>query len=155
MATVPDCSDLPGLKVAATCFMPKCMGDGDREAIDLYLMMVWAAGAGGTDYTTNPSALEVDTKQWQQMSSGERKAVSTYIRSQWAQLTGGYIPGGDSASNLKSLSACLQCFGSEQRKAMMLYLQCIILGLESDIEVIGGEGGDIIGGEGGGMIGVE
>lgn len=153
-----DCN-VANLKAAATCFMPKCMGDLEREAIDMYILMADLAALGGTDYLNNLSALEVDGKDWERLAQGERRAIITYINLQNAIANGADFGGDTSANNLKALSKCLQCFGPESRKGLMTLLKCQLSNVTqpiSEIVVIGGEEtGVIIGGEGGGMIGVE
>ena len=151
--------DLNELKEAATCFMSKCMGDSTRESINLYIMLAYLAAQGGTDYTSNLSALEADSKLWERLAVSDREAIITYILLQFAIANDAEFPGGTSVSNLKVLSKCIQCLGSEQRKSLMAFTWCQIAAVltEPDVIVIGGEGdGDvIIGGEGGGMIQVD
>ncbi len=150
--------DLNELKVLATCFMSKCMGDSTRESIDLYIILKYLAAIGGTDYTDNLSALEVDANQWERLAESDRKAINTYTMLQIAIGAGAEFEGGTSASNLKNLSRCIQCWGSDQRKDFEAFSFCqinAVLNPEEDIIVIGGEGGGIIGGEGGGDIGAE
>src|SRR5678815_3360837 len=143
--------DLNELKVAATCFMNKCMGDATRESIDLYVMLTFLALKGGTDYTSNLAALEADATQWERLAKSDREAIITYINLQSVMAAGAEFGGDPSVSHLKALSACIQCLGSEQRKSLMAFTGCQIanLVLEEDVFVIGGEGGGIIGGEGG------
>ena len=122
--------DLNELKAAATCFMTKCMGDSTRESIDLYVALAYLAAKGGTDYTNNLSALEVDANQWERLAPSDRAAILTYINLQFAIDSGADF--GDqpiSVGHLKSLSACIQCLGSEQRKSLMAFVWCQILGV--------------------------
>jgi len=152
-------SDLNQLKSLATCFMTKCMGDSTRESIDLYIWLAFLAAKGGTDYTGNIDILEADATQWERLAVSDRDAINTYLDLRFAVANGAEFPGGTSTSNLKALSACIQCLGSEQRKSLGAYIRQQIYStlVIPDVIVIGGEGdGDvIIGGEGGGDIGGE
>ena len=151
--------DLEELKEAATCFMNKCMGDSTRESINLYIALAFLKSQGGTDYTDNLSLLEIDSKQWERLAETDRKAIETYINLQFAVANHAEFPGGTNVSNLKSLSRCIECWGSEQRKSLMAFVWCQIANTVApeNIYVIGGEGDGevIIGGEGGGDIGAE
>ena len=135
------------------------MGDPTRESINLYIMLAFLAAQGGTDYTSNLSLLEADSKMWERLAESDRKAIETYINLQFAVANHAEFPGGTSTSNLKALSRCIQCLGSEQRKSISAYVWCLIANTVApdNVYVIGGEGeGDvIIGGEGGEMIGAE
>ena len=148
--------DLNELKIAATCFMSKCMGDPTRESIDLYLILKYLAAIGGTDYTQNIGALEVDANQWERLAESDRKAINTYTLLQMAIGAGAEFDGGTSANNLRTLSKCIECWGSDQRKNLASFAFCQINAVlnPENIQVIGGEGeGDVIfEGEGGGDI---
>ncbi len=142
--------DLNELKVLATCFMSKCMGDGTRESIDLYIILKYLAAIGGTDYTQNLSSLEVDANQWERLAESDRKAINTYTMLQLALNAGATFEGGTSANNLKDLSRCVQCWGSDQRKDFEAFAFCqiqVAIADQEDIIVIGGEGGGDLGPE--------
>ena len=151
--------DLNELRELSTCFSNKCMGDSTRESINLYIALAFLKSQGGTDYTEALSLLEIDSKQWERLAVSDRDAITTYINLQFAVANHAEFPGGTSTSNLKALSRCIQCLGSEQRKSMLAYVWCQIANtvVPDNVYVIGGEGeGDvIIGGEGGEMIGAE
>ncbi len=146
--------DLEDLKEAATCFMNKCMGDSTRESINLYIALAFLKAQGGTDYTDNLSLLEIDSKSWERLAVSDREAITTYINLQFAVSNHSQFPGGTSVSNLKALSRCIQCLGSEQRKSLTAFVWCQIANTVApdNIYVIGGEGGGVLGGEGGGDI---
>ncbi len=135
--------DLEDLKEAATCFMNKCMGDSTRESINLYIAIAFLKASGGTDYTNSLSTLEIDSKSWERLAVSDREAITTYINLQFAVANGSDFPGGTSTSNLKSLSRCIQCLGSEQRKSIAAFIWCQIADIFAFCPPLSGAGSPV------------
>ena len=122
--------DLNDLKKRAACLMPRCLGEVDRSAIDIYVRAADLAAVGGTDYTANLTKLDSDAAAYSVLSVDEMKSIALYIDIQNAIQDGATFGGDASVEHLKELSRCLECVGTDRRKGMLLYLKCALAALD-------------------------
>jgi hypothetical protein len=116
-------STLNDLKIAATCFMPQCMGEKERLAIELHIRLKdLAAVSNGTTYTV--ASLLVAAKAWTDLRKDERQAIGLYLDLQNAIADSSVFPSGSTANGLKIDSRCVtQCMGEEQLRNLNLFLK--------------------------------
>lgn len=122
--TTPDYQgSLNALKSASACFLPQCLGEEDRLAIEIIVRMrELAVVPGGTNY--NLATLEVAAKQWlHSLSKDERQALSLYLDLQNAMTEGAQFPYGTSINGLKRDAKCALCLGTEAKRNLILFLK--------------------------------
>lgn len=118
--------DVNGLLRASSCFMDKCMAEGDRKAIMIYARIKNLAALGGTDYSSNIKQLMIDSRQWRQRAEDELKAIAVYTALENAINDGASI--NLNANALAKAAKCLQvqCLGREDMNGLLGFLGCTI-----------------------------
>lgn len=116
--------DLNTLLADAKCFLEVCLGEADREAIEIYLRVQNLKASGGADYTTNLNALLQDSRQWQVLACNQRKAISLWIDMQNALDNGASFS--QNVNDLKKGANCYACLGHELKKNVLEFLKCSI-----------------------------
>lgn len=114
---------------AAGCFSGQCLGDSEREAIQLYARVANLAASGGTDFSTDLTALQEAAKEWQSLSQAELAAIDVQISVANAVANGASIETG--ANALKEASACYACLGAETRHQISEFLRCALSNLNA------------------------
>lgn len=121
MAFTCDANDLLN---SAKCLMDQCMGQEERDAIDIYLRVQNLAAIGGADYTDDLNALLQAAKEWQALAPNQRKAIDLWIDMQNAIDNGASIDQDPNA--LAAAAKCYLCLGEDTKKALQSFLKCAI-----------------------------
>ena len=116
--------DVNYLLAQSACFMDSCMGEADRDAIELAIRVQNLKASGGADYTTDIHGLLVAAKTFQPLACHQRKAISLWIDLQNA-LDNGAVFAHD-VNSLKALAKCYECIPMETKKNTLEYLKCSI-----------------------------
>ena len=118
--------DVNGLLQASSCFMDKCMSDGDRKAIMIYARIKNLAALGGTDYSANLAGLMQDSATWRKRAEDELRAIAVYITLENAINDGASI--NLNVNSLSTAAKCLKvsCLGKEDQNGLLAYLGCAI-----------------------------
>lgn len=115
--------DLNAIKAAAACFMPQCLGETDREALEILVRYETAVAEGMPQLTLHE--LDAAAASWAQLSESERKAICLWIDLQNAIGEGADFGGDTSVNHLLELAKCYKCIGTARRKGIMLFLKCV------------------------------
>jgi hypothetical protein len=118
--------DLPTLITASACFSDNCLGQSDRDAIDIWIRIKALAAAGGTDYSANLSGLLSDAALWVRRPADTIRAIELYIDLLSANEDGAGLS--TNANTLLGQAKCLRswCLGREQTRGLKAFLKCAI-----------------------------
>jgi len=114
--------DLKSLLTLSKCLEETCTAEEERFAIDIYARVVELQASGGTDYRNNLTKLANDAKQFQVLFKNQRQAIALAIDLQNVVAVAPTF-----STNINSLKAgakCYECWGSEFKKNILLFLKC-------------------------------
>lgn len=120
--------DLNTLIHDSACLRDLCLGQPDRDAVDIYVRILNLAAIGGTDYSVSGglTRLLADSRAWQLRACDELKAIDLYIDIENAIDNGASFPPSQAA--LAQAVSCLggKCIGKEQARGVLSFLKCAI-----------------------------
>jgi hypothetical protein len=114
--------DLNALLALSKCLEETCTAEEERLAIDLYARIVELQASGGADYRNAMTLLANDAKQFQVLFKNQRQAIALAID---LQNVVAVAPSFSTDINaLKAGAKCFECWGSEFKKNVLLFLKC-------------------------------
>lgn len=118
--------DINTLLQLSACYSPACLGQPDREAIEIYVAVQELAAAGGTDYTGNIEQLLIDSSPWTKKSAEQIKQVELYQGVENAINAGASVP--TDINELKADAKCFLggCLGKERQRGIHAFLKCAL-----------------------------
>lgn len=118
-------NNLNELKAASACYLPQCLGEADRLALEVIVAMKdLAVVPNGVNYSV-PALMSAASLWIHQLSKAERSAVAFYIDLQNAIDDGAQFANGTGVSGLRKDAKCLQasCVGQEELRNLLLFLK--------------------------------
>ncbi len=129
MATNPNFTcNLNTLITNSKCFSDKCLGEGDRDAIDIYSKIINLAADGGTNYTANLPQLMIDASLWMKQSRHTLETVETLLYFDNAIGNGGSVIYPSFFVTPLTVAKCVTnaCIGKQQARGLKTFLKCAI-----------------------------
>jgi hypothetical protein len=114
--------DVKSLLANSKCFEETCMGEEERDAVELYLRVEELAAYGGPNYRSNLTALGIAGKQYQILSKNQRQAIALATDLANTVANGSTIK--QSVAALKAGAKCYECIPKETRRNLLLFLKC-------------------------------
>lgn len=114
---------LNDLKIVSGCYLPQCLGEDDRLAIEIMIRLKHLAVIpNGTNYSL--AAAQAAAALWlHRLSPEERSAIELYLTLKNATNDGAQFPNGTTVNGLKKDAKCAFCMGIEAKRNLALFLK--------------------------------